>query len=254
MQQSYESPGPGPAPRGPMGASRVLVAEDDLTDLTDPTAAEVVPGRLDRAGSEVDRAEDGPSVLTWAAAYRPDLDVLDLTLPGMDGLGGCRRIRARGPVPVVTLTARGDEGDRILGREADADYVTKPLGPREPALRVASVPRRSRPAVAARPVHAPGLATAPAARRATRNGTEHGLTLRQFDPSAFLLRNHGRAHSREEPMREVGAQDFDHLSTGTAHARGPRGEVEEGPAPDRLIQTVWAVGHRFDATPREEAV
>nr|WP_254402723.1 response regulator transcription factor [Streptomyces sp. AC555_RSS877] len=235
-----------------MDAGRFLAADDDLTA---PTVAEVVPGRLDRAGHGVGRAEDGPSALTCAAAHRPDPVVLDLTLPGMDGLGVCRRIRARGPVPVVTLTARGDEGDRILGREAGAaDYVTKPFGPREPALRVASVPRRSRPAVAARPVHAPGLAATPAAPRATKNATEHGLTLRQFDPSAFLLRHHGRAHSRDEPMREAGAGDFDDLSTGTAHARGPRGEVEEGPAPDRLIQTVWAVGHRLDTTPREEAV
>lgn len=144
MQQPYEPPGAHPAERKPAGAARVLVVDDD------PTVAEVVSGYLDRAGHVVDRAGDGPTALARAAEHRPDLVVLDLMLPGMDGLEVCRRIRGRGPVPVIMLTARGDEDDRILGLEVGADdYVTKPFSPRELVLRVESVLRRTRPAAAA---------------------------------------------------------------------------------------------------------
>src|SRR3954468_23197832 len=115
MQQPHESPDSGHAPRGQGGTTRVLVVDDD------PTVAEVVSGYLDRAGYQVDVAGDGHSALVRAAAHWPDLVVLDLMLPGMDGLEVCRRIRARGPVPVIMLTARGDEGDRILGLEVGAD-------------------------------------------------------------------------------------------------------------------------------------
>jgi two-component system response regulator ResD len=138
-QQPYEPVADASADRR-TGTARVLVVDDD------PTVAEVVSGYLDRAGYLVDRAEDGPTALAGAAAHWPDLVVLDLMLPGMDGLEVCRRLRGRGPVPVIMLTARGDEDDRILGLEVGADdYVTKPFSPRELVLRVESVLRRSRP-------------------------------------------------------------------------------------------------------------
>ncbi|MFJ3336163.1 response regulator transcription factor [Streptomyces sp. NPDC086766] len=229
------------------GAARVLVVEDD------PTVAEVVSGYLDRAGYVVDRAGDGPTALARAAARRPDLVVLDLMLPGMDGLEVCRRMRARGPVAVIMLTARGDEDDRILGLEVGADdYVTKPFSPRELVLRVESVLRRTRPATAAHPpgaagpLDAAGLTVDPAARRATKNGAELALTLREFDLLAFFLRHPGRAFSREDLMREVWGWDFGDLSTVTVHVRRLRGKVEDDPARPRLIQTVWGVGYRFD--------
>ncbi|MGW2343415.1 response regulator transcription factor [Streptomyces sp. NPDC001661] len=238
MQQSYEPTGAGPDG----GAARVLVVDDD------PTVAEVVAGYLDRAGYRVDRADDGPAALARAAAHRPDLVVLDLMLPGMDGLEVCRRMRERGPVPVIMLTARGDEDDRILGLEVGADdYVTKPFSPRELVLRVESVLRRARPAaVRQRPLHAAGLAVDPAARRVTRDGTELALTLREFDLLAFFLRHPGRAYSREDLMREVWGWEFGDLSTVTVHIRRLRGKVEDDPARPRLIQTVWGVGYRFE--------
>lgn len=257
MQQPYEPPGAGRAPNGhgdttPGGSgdtTRVLVVDDD------PTVAEVVSGYLDRAGYAVDRAADGPAALARAAAHWPDMVVLDLMLPGMDGLEVCRRLRARGPVPVIMLTARGDEDDRILGLEVGADdYVTKPFSPRELVLRVESVLRRARPAADARPLHAARLTVDPAARRATKNGAELALTIREFDLLAFFLRHPGRACSREDLMREVWGWDFGDLSTVTVHVRRLRGKVEDDPARPRLIQTVWGVGYRFDATPREEAV
>ncbi|MCT9008210.1 response regulator transcription factor [Streptomyces rhizosphaerihabitans] len=277
MHQPHESPGAGPAPSvnggpgpvadphpgiapnthpgsvaSPLGETaapayaartRILVVDDD------PTVAEVVSGYLDRAGYLVDRVADGPAALARAAAHRPDLVVLDLMLPGMDGLEVCRRLRGQGPVPVIMLTARGDEDDRILGLEVGADdYVTKPFSPRELVLRVESVLRRTRPVAAARPLSAAGLTIDPSARRATKNGIELALTLREFDLLAFFLRHPGRAYAREDLMREVWGWDFGDLSTVTVHVRRLRGKVEDDPARPRLIQTVWGVGYRFDDT------
>ncbi|MFD1656675.1 response regulator transcription factor [Streptomyces caeni] len=250
MQQPYEPMGAGSAGHGPAEATRVLVVEDD------PTVAEIVSGYLDRAGYLVDRAGDGPGALARAAAHWPDLVVLDLMLPGMDGLEVCRRMRQRGPVPVIMLTARGDEDDRILGLEVGADdYVTKPFSPRELVLRVESVLRRTRPTrpgTGTGPLHAAGLRVDPAARRAAKNGAELALTLREFDLLAFFLRHPGRAYSREDLMREVWGWDFGDLSTVTVHVRRLRGKVEDDPARPRLIQTVWGVGYRFDAAVGEE--
>ncbi|MER6138472.1 response regulator transcription factor [Streptomyces sparsogenes] len=250
MQQPYEPMGAGAAEHGPADAARVLVVEDDRT------VAEVVSGYLDRAGYVVDRAEDGPAALAVAAAHWPDLVVLDLMLPGMDGLEVCRRMRGRGPVPVIMLTARGDEDDRILGLEVGADdYVTKPFSPRELVLRVESVLRRTRltkPAQEVRPLSAAGLTVDSAARRATKNGSELALTTREFDLLAFFLQHPNRAYSREDLMREVWGWDFGDLSTVTVHVRRLRGKVEDDPARPRLIQTVWGVGYRFDPADSEE--
>ncbi|MFE6618174.1 response regulator transcription factor [Streptomyces sp. NPDC057740] len=243
QQQPYEPTG-APARES---APRILVVDDD------PTVAEVVAGYLDRAGYAVERADDGPTALTRAAARRPDLVVLDLMLPGMDGLEVCRRIRGHGPVPVIMLTARGDEDDRILGLEVGADdYVTKPFSPRELVLRVESVLRRSRPASdTGSRLRAAGLALDPAARRATKHGVELALTLREFDLLSFFLRHPGRAFGREDLMREVWGWDFGDLSTVTVHVRRLRGKVEDDPARPRLIQTVWGVGYRFEPTQGE---
>lgn len=237
MHQPYEPTGAPAEGR----ATRVLVVDDD------PTVSEVVSGYLGRAGHLVDRAADGPAALVHAAAHRPDLVVLDLMLPGMDGLEVCRRLRERGPVPVIMLTARGDEGDRILGLEVGADdYVTKPFSPRELVLRVESVLRRSGPDAGARPFGTDGLTVNPAARRATKDGTELALTLREFDLLAFFLKRPGRVWSREDLMREVWGWDFGDLSTVTVHVRRLRAKVEDDPARPLLIQTVWGRGYRFE--------
>ncbi|EMF25826.1 response regulator transcription factor [Streptomyces pseudogriseolus] len=247
-----------PPTAGEAGA-RVLVVDDD------PTVAEIVTGYLDRAGYVVDRAGDGPDALARAAAHRPDLVVLDLMLPGMDGLEVCRRMRGQGPVPVIMLTARGDEDDRILGLEVGADdYVTKPFSPRELVLRVGSVLRRARPPADAPAggsgsvpgagsgvLRAAGLTVDPGARRAVKDGAELALTVREFDLLTFFLAHPGRAFTREELMREVWGWDFGDLSTVTVHVRRLRGKVEDDPARPRLVRTVWGVGYRFDPTTAE---
>ncbi|WP_413230067.1 response regulator transcription factor [Kitasatospora herbaricolor] len=252
-----EAPPPGavraePSPAtAPAPASRILVVDDD------PTVAEVVTGYLLRAGYRVDRAADGHEALARAAATRPDLVVLDLMLPGLDGLEVCRRLRAGeggDRLPVVMLTAKGEESDRILGLELGADdYVTKPFSPRELVLRVQSVLRRSAAAgpAAARPdrparLTAGDLTLDPAARRAFRAGRELALTLREFDLLAFLLRHPGAAFGREELMQRVWGWEFGDLSTVTVHVRRLREKVEDDPAAPALITTVWGVGYRFD--------
>ncbi|QKW25705.1 response regulator transcription factor [Streptomyces seoulensis] len=229
---------------------RVLVVDDD------PTVSEVVTGYLDRAGFAVDVAADGPSAVARAAARPPDLVVLDLMLPGMDGLEVCRLLREHGPLPVIMLTARGDEENRILGLEVGADdYITKPFSPRELVLRVRSVLRRAgaagsgRPGAAA-PLGAGPLTLDPQARRAARHGAELRLTTREFDLLEYFLRHPGRATSREELMHEVWGWEFGDLSTVTVHVRRLREKVEDDPAHPRLISTVWGVGYRFDPPPR----
>ncbi|MDT0433216.1 MULTISPECIES: response regulator transcription factor [Streptomyces] len=247
MPQPHETPQAAPAPTGRGAPARVLVVDDD------PTVAEVVAGYLERAGHDVDRAADGPAALGLAAAHWPDLVVLDLMLPGMDGLDVCRRLRRQGAVPVIMLTARGDEDDRILGLEVGADdYVTKPFSPRELVLRVESVLRRARPAPPDRPLAAAGLSADPAARRATKDGVELALTIREFDLLAFFLRNPGRVYGREQLMREVWGWEFGDLSTVTVHVRRLRGKIEDDPAAPRLIQTVWGVGYRFETPAARE--
>lgn len=226
---------------------RVLVVDDD------PTVSEVVAGYLSRAGFAVDVAADGLTAVARAAARPPDLVVLDLMLPGMDGLEVCRRVREDGPLPVIMLTARGDEEDRVLGLEVGADdYVTKPFSPRELVLRVESVLRRAGTLAVtrtepARPWLRSGpLALDPTARRATKDDAELALTVREFDLLEFFLRNPGRATSREELMRRVWGWEFGDLSTVTVHVRRLREKVEDDPARPRLISTVWGVGYRFD--------
>jgi two-component system, OmpR family, response regulator ResD len=228
----------------PATPRRVLVVDDD------PTVTEVVTGYLDRSGFVVDSAADGLDALARAQAAPPDLVVLDLMLPGLDGLQVCRKLRETRPVPVVMLTARGDEEDRILGLEVGADdYVTKPFSPRELVLRVESVLRRAGAAPPGGPLlTGGGISLDPAARTVSDARGPLALTLREFDLLAHFLRHPGRAFGREELMADVWGWDFGDLSTVTVHVRRLRHKVEADPAHPRLITTVWGVGYRFDDT------
>ncbi|MGQ0845902.1 MAG: response regulator transcription factor [Sporichthyaceae bacterium] len=232
----------------PPGA-RVLVVEDD------PTVAEVVVSYLRRDGYEVEHAADGVAALEAAAAHRPDLVVLDLMLPRLDGLEVCRRLQSGGPIAVIMLTALGAESDRVLGLEVGADdYVTKPFSPRELTLRVRSVLRRHGETVrpAASPTPAAALLTCgpltldAAAHRATRGGVPLSLTGREFDLLAFLLAHPGEAFTRDDLMRQVWGWEFGDQSTVTVHVRRLREKIEDDPANPSILVTVWGVGYRLD--------
>jgi DNA-binding response OmpR family regulator len=224
---------------------RVLVVDDD------PTVSDVVRRYLQREGYAVALAADGPAALASFAAARPDLVVLDLMLPGMDGLEVCRRLRARGDdVPVVMLTALGEESDRIVGLELGADdYVTKPFSPRELVLRVQSVLRRAGPPSVPAGVDrlTDGDLVVDTGRRLARRGdTELALTVREFDLLVFLMRHPGRVLGRAELLESVWGWTFGDQSTVTVHVRRLREKVEVDPAHPGRILTVWGVGYRYE--------
>src|SRR5664279_2418371 len=216
---------------------RVLVVDDD------DTVANVVLGYLNRAGHESAHVGDGRRALEIIAANPPDLVLLDVMLPELDGLEVCRRLRAAHPeLPVIMLTALGEVDDRIAGLEVGADdYVTKPFSPRELVLRVEALLRRSggvpRPGS---PVRVGNLELDQAARRATRDGAELSLTVREFDLLAFLLTHPGVAYTREQLMREVWGWSFGDQSTVTVHVRQLREKVEADPTSPRLIRPATA--------------
>lgn len=225
-------------------AGAVLVVDDDVM------VREVVSRYLGRAGYLVAVAGDGEHALRAAEVSPPDLVVLDLMLPGLPGLEVCRRLRALSPVPVVMLTALGEEEDRIAGLEIGADdYITKPFSPRELVLRVASVLRRARspqPVSRLAPITDAGLMVDAAARQAVLGGHELALTVREFDLLAFLIRHPGRAFSRTELLEQVWGWTFGDQSTVTVHVRRLREKVEDDPTAPQRIATVWGVGYRYD--------
>lgn len=223
--------------------SDVLVVDDD------DTVAKVVVDYLERAGHKTRHLSDGRSALEAVAARRPDLVVLDLMLPEIDGLEVCRRIRRSEPhLPVIMLTALGEAEDRIAGLEVGADdYVTKPFSPRELVLRVDSVLRRSQAQPRTREVlHAGSITVDTAARRATRGDAELALTVRELDLLIFLLSNPGTAFTREQLMREVWGWTFGDQSTVTVHVRRLREKIEDDPTHPALIKTVWGIGYRLE--------
>ncbi|MBT2207187.1 response regulator transcription factor [Actinomadura sp. NEAU-AAG7] len=228
-------------------AGRVLVVDDD------PTVAEVVARYLARDGHDVECVADGNTALRTARDRPPDLVVLDLMLPGMDGLEVCRRLRETSAVPIVMLTALGTETDRLVGLETGADdYVTKPFSPRELALRVRSVLRRARGAVTATgsggPLRDGDLVVDVAAHEAMLRGERLALTAREFDLLAFLLRNPRQAFTREELLERVWDWTFGDSSTVTVHVRRLREKIEDDPTAPHRIVTVWGVGYRYEPT------
>jgi DNA-binding response OmpR family regulator len=227
--------------------AHVLVVEDD------PTVRDVVARYLERAGIDVDAVSDGETALKAAAARWPDLVVLDLMLPRVDGFEVCRRLRAVAPVPVIMLTARGDEDDRVTGLELGADdYVAKPFSPRELTARVKAVLRRSTEPIAALPaspsvIEVQELSIDFAARESRRDGVYLALTAREFDLLAFLARHPRQTFRREELLENVWGYTYGDTSTVTVHVRRLREKIEEVPSEPVHLVTVWGVGYRWDA-------
>jgi two-component system response regulator ResD len=220
----------------------VLVVDDE------PIVREVVVRYLEREGFRTLEAGDGDTARELVERHSPGLVVLDVMLPGTDGLALCRWIRARSDLPVIMLTARGEEADRIVGLELGADdYVTKPFSPRELAARVRTVLRRAAPREAPeeRLVY-DDLAVDAATREVTRGGRELRLTAKEFDLLWFLASHPRRVFSRDQLMASVWGYEAA-LDTGTVtvHVRRLREKLEEDASRPRFLQTVWGVGYRF---------
>ena len=222
----------------------VLVVDDE------PTIAEVVARYLDRAGYETRVAGDGLRAVELAGAQRPDLVVLDLMLPGLDGLEVMRRIHNldHRRVAIILLTAKGEESDRVIGLRLGADdYVVKPFSPAELVARVDAVLRRIDPSPEhEEPLRFDGMEIDPTGRRVVIAGEEAALTQREFDLLLYLARNPGRAFSRDQLIDAVWQYSFyTDTSTVTVHIRRLRAKIEPDAAEPRHIQTVWGVGYRF---------
>ncbi len=224
---------------------RVLVVDDE------PTIAEIVSRYLERGGYETRVAADGHAALARASTWHPDLVVLDLMLPGLDGLEVMRLLRENaGPrVAIILLTAKGEQSDRIDGLRLGADdYVVKPFSPAELVARVDAVLRRNQPEDDSPepPLHFGELEIDPGGRRVLVDGEEVVLTQREFDLLLFLARHPGQVFTRDQLMEQVWRFSFySDTSTVTVHIRRLRAKIEREPAQPRFVETVWGVGYRF---------
>jgi DNA-binding response OmpR family regulator len=218
--------------------TRVLIADDDTV------VRDVVRRYLERDGLDVSIAHDGNEALRLLGSERIDVAVLDVMMPGPDGLTLCRGLRQRGgyTVPVILLTALGEEDDRIAGLEAGADdYLTKPFSPRELALRVRSVLRRTPAPTGLVPQElcVGDLAVSTAARSVTVKGVPVSLTNREFDLLLFFLTHADTVFSRDDLLKEVWRWDFGDLSTVTVHVKRLRSKLGD----QHRVQTVWGRGY-----------
>jgi two-component system, OmpR family, response regulator ResD len=224
--------------------ARVLVVDDE------PMVRDVLARYLKRSGFQVDSAADGELALAAFDAHRPDLVLLDLMLPRVDGFEVFRRIRARSQSPVIMITARGQTTDRIVGLEVGADdYISKPFSPAEVVARVRSVLRRSAgPVGESATVQVDGLELDPRSHRARVDGQPVELTPKEFDLLLFLASNRGTVFSRTRLLDEVWDMAFDgDPSTVTVHIRRLREKIEDDPSSPQRIVTVWGLGYRFEA-------
>ncbi|NPV57741.1 MAG: response regulator transcription factor [Anaerolineae bacterium] len=229
-----------------MNENLVLVVEDE------PSVGEIVSLYLRRAGFQVEVIDDGQKALQWLKQNEPTLVVLDLMLPGADGWEITRQMRARNDTPIIMLTARREEMDRIAGLEMGADdYLTKPFSPQELVSRVRAVLRRTRPVAPAesetKTMSFGKLVIDIQARRVLLDGEEKTLTAKEFDLLLHLARHPRQVFSRDQLLERIwGESDYIDPGTVTVHIRRLREKIENDPAAPVHLQTVWGVGYRFE--------
>lgn len=228
-----------------MENGHILVIEDE------PSIGEVVSLYLKRAGYRVTVLRDGREALESLARQLPDLVVLDLMLPGADGFDITRWLRQHGDTPLIMLTARKEEADRIAGLEMGADdYVVKPFSPQELVSRVRAVLRRARAAESPpteQPINFGDLALDPLARAVTVDGEPRSLTAKEFDLLWLLARHPRQVFTRDQLLDLVwGVTEYIDPSTVTVHVRRLREKVEQDPGSPRHIVTVWGVGYKLE--------
>jgi DNA-binding response OmpR family regulator len=226
-------------------AGRILIVDDDAT------VSGILARYLAGEGYDVESVADGRDALERARRDPPDLIVLDLMLPGIDGLEVCRRVRALAPIPIIMLTARGEELDRVFGLRLGADdYVVKPFSPREVTARVNAVLRRfaARGEDDAPALVAHGNLEVDLRARIVQVGGEFvELAAREFDLLAFLMRHPNEAFSREQLLEQVWGYRCGDTATVTVHVRRIRAKIEADPAHPARLQTVWGIGYRLAA-------
>lgn len=235
-----------------MTEGSILIVEDE------PSLREVVSLYLRRAGYRVATASDGRLALDWLERETPDLVVLDLMLPHVDGFEITRRLRARGDTPIIMLTARREESERIAGLELGADdYVVKPFSPQELVSRVRAVLRRTRKdGAAAGATMLPSEPTLtfdslqidPGARTVSVRGAEKTLTAKEFDLLHWLARHPRQVFTRDQLLEAVwGYSEYIDPGAVTVHIRRLREKIEVNPSDPQHILTVWGVGYKFEA-------
>ena len=223
---------------------RVLVVEDELR------IARLVRDYLHQAGFDVLEAADGKSALSLARTEQPDMIVLDLGLPGLDGLDVTRQLRASSSVPIIMLTARAEESDRIVGLELGADdYVTKPFSPKELVARIRAVLRRADATLGGGEIVRAGPLTLDIPkRRATIDDREIELTSTEYDLLLTLARQPGRIYTRAQLLDAVHGVSFESESyerSVDAHVKNIRRKIESDPRHPLLLRTVYGVGYKF---------
>jgi two-component system response regulator ResD len=224
----------------------ILVVEDE------PAVAEVVSLYLRRAGYAVRVVNTGPAAVREFDIQPPTLIVLDLMLPGLDGWGVTRHVREQGDTPIIILTARSQETDRIAGLEMGADdYVTKPFSPQELVSRVRAVLRRTKPSGASEAIERAltfnDLSIDPQTRLVTLHGEEKSLTAKEFDLLWLLARHPRQVFSRDQLLERVwGMADYIDPGTVTVHVRRLREKIESDPSNPQHLQTAWGVGYKFE--------
>ena len=228
-----------------MSEARVLVVEDE------PSIREVVSLYLRRAGYQVTVVDNGQAALDALTSQLPDLVVLDLMLPRVDGLEITRWLRERGDTPIIMLTARREERDRIAGLEMGADdYVVKPFSPQELVSRVRAVLRRTRPTsdtTSEAPLSFSELVIDPRTRQVTVENDEVGLTAKEFDMLWWLARHPRQVFSRNQLLENIwGISEYIDPGTVTVHVRRLREKIEHDPSEPQRILTVWGVGYKFE--------
>jgi DNA-binding response OmpR family regulator len=222
--------------------ARILVVEDE------PTVSDVVARYLRREGYQVDAASDGVEGLRLALERQPDLVVLDVMLPGLDGLEVCRQLRATRQTPVIMLTARAEDGDAVVGLALGADdYVRKPFSPPELVARVKAVLRRGRPAGGATAAVFGEISIDAGGRVARRGDETLDLTATEFDLLWHMSSHSGQVFSREQLLSTVWGYDYaGDTGTVTVHMRRLREKLERDPSAPRWLKTVWGVGYKFE--------
>ncbi|HEX9074683.1 MAG TPA: response regulator transcription factor [Anaerolineae bacterium] len=228
-----------------MTSQRILIVDDE------PQVLEVLKLYLSRDGFRVNTAADGQAALTAFDTLTPDLVVLDLMLPKVDGFQVFKELRGKSPVPIIMLTARGDELDRVLGLELGADdYIVKPFSPREVVARVKNVLRRvSQPTQdsSEQALSYGDLRIDPRTRLVEAKHGKVELTSKEFDLLYFLARHPGQVFTRAQLLDKVwGYEFFGDASTVTVHIRRLREKIEPDPAQPRYLSTVWGIGYKFE--------